>query len=244
MGRQFFPSNHPKITSLEGSINNGVANPLSQSVDNFNLSEDKLFDQRKLINQGENTTTTDFNMAVTTPHQLFIPEHEFENKNNESDRLNKLSKTTTGFYPGMKQIFDPPTHSLERNENEQYFSDSRENFASISFRKNNSTHFQKTMEHTPNTQWMSKMNKDYNIPQAVAKFGHSNNSVQKFRKKNFLRIKSKAIKISGIKSEMYNELLNELRKLGVDVDHHIKWLNRGDLQVRSFSLIFLDKIQG
>ena len=83
-----------------------------------------------------------------------------------------------------------------------------------------------------NQKWMSKMNRDYNIPQAPFGFKKGDSPVQKFRRKNILRNKSKVIKISGVNKDITTELYNLLQNIGDIIELKTKWVNRGDMQVK------------
>lgn len=47
-----------------------------------------------------------------------------------------------------------------------------------------------------------------------------------------MRRKSKVIKISGVKPEMAPDLHHQLQKIGDVIELQMKWLNRGEMQVK------------
>lgn len=53
-----------------------------------------------------------------------------------------------------------------------------------------------------------------------------------FRRKNFIRNKSKVIKISGVTQDMTPIIHKELNNIGEVVELQMKWLNQGDMQVK------------
>lgn len=73
---------------------------------------------------------------------------------------------------------------------------------------------------------------DYNIPSPNISFKKGDTSGQRFRRKGLLRNKSRVIKISGVNKGMTGDLHSELQKIGDVVELQMKWVSRGDMQVK------------
>lgn len=57
-------------------------------------------------------------------------------------------------------------------------------------------------------------------------------SVTKFRRNNLWRNKSRQINISGVRTDMTRDLIEKLQSIGEIIELKMKWLERGDMQVK------------
>lgn len=132
---------------------------------------------------------------------------------------NQHPQTANSFYPEMKQksLISSLRHSYNRGT--RHFVPSNRNPApNISLESSKSPDTLKLPDQGQYPQWNVK-------PRVTT-------PVMSFRRKNFLRNKSKVIKISGVTHSMTPAIHTELNKVGEIIELQMKWLNQGDMQVK------------
>lgn len=254
--RHFFPSNHTKSPIIGKQTSKLTPdNIMSYSVDKSDFA---IIDDFK-GHQVHHSFDPYFN-TIQVSNEAYHPGHGEGYESNCQDvwSQNHFNTMNTGFdtrqnynmnqsmnygRPGIMQPMTTmnfynnqshrPSHSFFNSPNrESMHQNNLENTKRDGDFGGNQTNTERNRGINANQQWISKMNRDYNIPSPNISFKKGDSSVQKFRRKNLLRTKSRVIKISGVNKGMTGDLHSQLQKIGDVVELQMKWLSQGDMQVK------------
>jgi hypothetical protein len=224
---RLFSPKETKSPILDNSKKIAQQNLVSQSFDNFNLEQKFINDQRKqeyyqhppMLNQS-------FNAGDAGMHQYFTPGHHNRMQNNPMQpqgfnmTQDQFRNTTNGFYPDVKQRTGFTSLQQSHKMGTRCFVPSNRQYKTNVPLQNAKSPCTARVPSLGNTaQWGLKVNK-------------ISSSVKKFRRNNLMRNKSKEIKISGVTPEITPSIHQELLKIGDITELKMKWLNRGDMQVK------------
>lgn len=212
---------------------------MSQSVDNFDPFVMSMHDQRRYYQQNFEQT---FDPSYNTIQGQYGYYHPGTNELTDNHLVDFRSSSNFNMYPSMniRQGY-AMNHSMNYNKappmrytkSPEYFNDPMihpsKTFFNSPMRQQNQEMFQNNTlrnshmnpshalltdrGHNTNENWMSKMSNNYKIPKAVFGLKKGGSSVQKFRRNNILRSKSKVININGVNKNITTELYNQLQNI-------------------------------
>lgn len=219
--RQFMSKNLTKSPLIAESNIKSANNTMSQSIDNFDQFQPRYEQQKYYPQQVEHGYDPSYNTIQDNNNYYYqgynegnetIPDmrnssgfsmmhpgmdmrqgYSLNQSVNFQQRAPLHARTTTGFYndPGM----DPSRLFFNSPNRDSHFQ-MMEGGAEKDVGPNSTRPLLTERQYKTNQRWISKMNKDYNIPPASFGLKKGTTTVQKFRRKNILRTKSKLIKIS------------------------------------------------
>lgn len=222
-GVKYLPNNDARSPDIRHRAK-AQQNQVSQSFDNFNMEQRFYNEQKRQNYYNQNYMMNQSYNSGDFGGQQYYTQNQFQPMEHSSQGFsmtpNQYPRSAGGYYPDMRASTGySAMQQSYRQGTRQFFPSNSQNRVNMSF---------------GNTQSPDNLCiKGQNIPLSRAPINSKlKTGAQNFRSNNILRKKSKVIKISGVKPEMTPDLHHQLQKIGDIVELQMKWLARGDMQVK------------